>query len=120
MRCRPSDVDETGAEVSIDFTLRETREPVLHGDQGLSQKGPEAGQRELLLQPGRAGDDGPGHDGRAHAWMWRHELDGPRVRYERPERGCGGLGLVQRAVGQWSSADGGASAHSGRGTLAGV
>lgn len=38
-----SDVDETGAQVGIDFTLRETREPVLHGDQGLSQKGPEEG-----------------------------------------------------------------------------
>ena len=29
--------------VSLDLLLRETRPPVLHGDQGLSQKGPEAG-----------------------------------------------------------------------------
>lgn len=29
--------------VALDLTLRETREPVLHGDRGVSQKGPEAG-----------------------------------------------------------------------------
>ena len=34
--------DKTGP-VAIDFTLHETRPPVLHGDAGLSQKGPEAG-----------------------------------------------------------------------------
>lgn len=29
--------------IGLDLTLRETQEPVLHGDRGLSQKGPEAG-----------------------------------------------------------------------------
>ena len=29
--------------IALDLTLRETREPVFHGDQGLHQKGPEAG-----------------------------------------------------------------------------
>lgn len=29
--------------IALDLTLRETRAPVLHGDRGLSQKGPEAG-----------------------------------------------------------------------------
>jgi len=33
---------EDGA-VALDLTLRETQPPVLHGEQGLSQKGPEAG-----------------------------------------------------------------------------
>lgn len=33
---------EDGA-VALDLTLRETRPPVFHGDRGLSQKGPEAG-----------------------------------------------------------------------------
>jgi len=32
-----------GGPVAIDLTLRETRPPVLHGGQGLHQKGPEAG-----------------------------------------------------------------------------
>ena len=32
-----------GGTVALDLTLRETRPPVFHGDQGLSQKGPEAG-----------------------------------------------------------------------------
>ena len=35
--------DDDGAMVAIDLQLRETRAPVLHGDAGLSQKGPEAG-----------------------------------------------------------------------------
>ena len=32
-----------GGDVALDLILRETRPPVLHGKQGLSQKGPEAG-----------------------------------------------------------------------------
>ena len=32
-----------GGTVALDLTLRETHPPVFHGDQGLSQKGPEAG-----------------------------------------------------------------------------
>lgn len=32
-----------GGDVALDLTLRETQAPVLHGKQGLSQKGPEAG-----------------------------------------------------------------------------
>lgn len=32
-----------GGDVALDLTLRETQPPVLHGEQGLSQKGPEAG-----------------------------------------------------------------------------
>ncbi len=35
--------DADGKPVAVDLTLRETRPPVLHGDQGLSQKGPEPG-----------------------------------------------------------------------------
>ncbi|MEX1020782.1 MAG: lipocalin-like domain-containing protein, partial [Litorilinea sp.] len=34
---------DTGQPFAVDLTLRETRAPVLHGDAGLSQKGPEAG-----------------------------------------------------------------------------
>ncbi|MBX3015510.1 MAG: carotenoid 1,2-hydratase [Caldilineaceae bacterium] len=41
-RLRASATDATGP-VALDLTLRETRPPILHGDQGLSQKGPEAG-----------------------------------------------------------------------------
>jgi predicted secreted hydrolase len=39
-----SAVDENGQEVRVDFVLQETRDPVLHGDEGLSQKGPEPGK----------------------------------------------------------------------------
>ncbi len=35
--------ERDGESVSLDLTLRETRPPVLHGDAGLSQKGPEPG-----------------------------------------------------------------------------
>lgn len=34
---------ETGLPYAIELTLRETRAPILHGDRGLSQKGPEPG-----------------------------------------------------------------------------
>ncbi|HXF64220.1 MAG TPA: lipocalin-like domain-containing protein [Caldilineaceae bacterium] len=40
---RAAATTEAGAPVAIDLTLRETRPPVLHGDAGLSQKGPEPG-----------------------------------------------------------------------------
>lgn len=36
-------VETEEGEVALTLTLQETRPPVLHGDQGLSQKGPEAG-----------------------------------------------------------------------------
>ena len=35
--------DEDATPVAIDLVLRETREPILHGDRGLSPKGPERG-----------------------------------------------------------------------------
>lgn len=35
--------DEVGRTVAIDLRLRETTDPILHGDRGLSQKGPETG-----------------------------------------------------------------------------
>ena len=38
-----ADADEAGNDVRVDLLLRETREPVLHGNRGLSQKGPQAG-----------------------------------------------------------------------------
>lgn len=41
-RLQASATSKTGP-VALDLTLRETRAPVLHGDRGLSQKGPEAG-----------------------------------------------------------------------------
>ena len=43
MHIQAQTTDEAGATVAIDLHLRETRPPVLHGDAGLSQKGPEAG-----------------------------------------------------------------------------
>lgn len=43
MQIRAQGKDEGGELVAIDLQLRETRPPVLHGDAGLSQKGPEAG-----------------------------------------------------------------------------
>ncbi|RME62806.1 MAG: hypothetical protein D6790_05720, partial [Caldilineae bacterium] len=35
--------EKDGATIALDLTLAETRAPLLHGDQGLSQKGPEPG-----------------------------------------------------------------------------
>jgi predicted secreted hydrolase len=43
MHVQAQTVNEEGETVAIDLHLRETRPPVLHGDVGLSQKGPEAG-----------------------------------------------------------------------------
>ena len=43
MRIQAQTANEEGEPVAIDLHLRETRPPVLHGDAGLSQKGPEAG-----------------------------------------------------------------------------
>jgi predicted secreted hydrolase len=43
MEMRAAAVDDAGTPVAIALQLRETRPPVLHGDAGLSQKGPEAG-----------------------------------------------------------------------------
>jgi predicted secreted hydrolase len=43
MHLQAQTVNEAGETVAIDLQLRETRPPVLHGDAGLSQKGPEAG-----------------------------------------------------------------------------
>lgn len=43
MHMRAQTLDKQGNEVALDLQLRETRPPVLHGDAGLSQKGPEAG-----------------------------------------------------------------------------
>jgi predicted secreted hydrolase len=43
MQIRAQTVTEDGEPVAIDLLLRETRAPVLHGEAGLSQKGPEAG-----------------------------------------------------------------------------
>jgi predicted secreted hydrolase len=42
MRLQAHGTGEEG-EFAVDLTLRETQPPLLHGDQGLSQKGPEAG-----------------------------------------------------------------------------
>lgn len=43
MHVQAQTVDEDGQAVALDLDLHETRPPVLHGDAGLSQKGPEAG-----------------------------------------------------------------------------
>ena len=43
MHVQAQTLDADGGTVAIDLHLRETRPPVLHGDGGLSQKGPEAG-----------------------------------------------------------------------------
>ncbi len=43
MRMTVSETSADGNEYALDLTLRETRQPVLHGDSGLSQKGPEPG-----------------------------------------------------------------------------
>ncbi|MCC6453645.1 MAG: carotenoid 1,2-hydratase [Caldilineaceae bacterium] len=43
MRIQAQATTEDGKQVAIDLQLRETRPPVLHGNAGLSQKGPEAG-----------------------------------------------------------------------------
>jgi predicted secreted hydrolase len=43
MHLRAQTVNKAGETVAVDLQLRETRPPVLHGDAGLSQKGPEAG-----------------------------------------------------------------------------
>jgi predicted secreted hydrolase len=43
MHVQAQTTTEKGETVAIDLQLRETRPPVLHGDGGLSQKGPEAG-----------------------------------------------------------------------------
>jgi predicted secreted hydrolase len=43
MRIQAQTVAENGEPVAIDLHLRETRSPVLHGEAGLSRKGPEAG-----------------------------------------------------------------------------
>jgi predicted secreted hydrolase len=43
MRIQAQTMTEASEPVAIDLQLRETRPPVLHGDAGLSQKGPEAG-----------------------------------------------------------------------------
>ena len=38
-------------DVAIDLTLTDTKGPVLQGDQGYSQKGPDPGNASVLLQP---------------------------------------------------------------------
>jgi predicted secreted hydrolase len=43
MHLQAQTLNKEGEPVAIDLQLRETRPPVLHGNQGLSQKGPEAG-----------------------------------------------------------------------------
>lgn len=43
MHIQATITDDNGEAVGIDLHLRESREPVLHGDAGLSQKGPEPG-----------------------------------------------------------------------------
>ncbi len=43
MRIEAATTTEDGEPIAIDLRLQETRPPVLHGDAGLSQKGPEAG-----------------------------------------------------------------------------
>jgi predicted secreted hydrolase len=43
MHIQAQSTNEDGEKVAVDLHLRETRPPVLHGDAGLSQKGPEAG-----------------------------------------------------------------------------
>ncbi len=43
MHVQAQSVNDDGETVAVDLQLRETRTPVLHGDSGLSQKGPEAG-----------------------------------------------------------------------------
>jgi predicted secreted hydrolase len=43
MRIQAQTTGEEAERMAIDLQLRETRPPVLHGDAGLSQKGPEAG-----------------------------------------------------------------------------
>jgi predicted secreted hydrolase len=43
MHIQAQSVNQQGKAVAVDLQLRQTRPPVLHGDQGLSQKGPEAG-----------------------------------------------------------------------------
>ncbi|MFN2203178.1 MAG: lipocalin-like domain-containing protein [Caldilineaceae bacterium] len=42
-RLSASTQDEGGSQFAVDLMLQETRAPVLHGDEGLSRKGPEAG-----------------------------------------------------------------------------
>ncbi len=64
-----------GGDVALDLTLRETQAPVLHGKQGLSQKGPEAGNASYyysLVQvetTGTVASQGETVDVTGRSWM---------------------------------------------------
>lgn len=73
-RMRASAMGDQG-EVALDLTLRETREPILHGDRGLSQKGPEPGNASYYYSlvnmetTGTVTSDGRTFDVSGLSWM---------------------------------------------------
>jgi len=58
LRARTDGGDGNGESITLDLELRETQPPVLHGDQGLSQKGPEAGNANYYYSLVRMETDG--------------------------------------------------------------
>jgi hypothetical protein len=92
------------ADAALDLVLTETLPPVLHGDGGLSQKGPEPGNASYyysIIQQQAAGTVPSAGRVRRD----RSGLERPRVEHQRPERRCYRLGLVLAANGRRRGAD---------------
>jgi hypothetical protein len=101
--CRPAQTGQEGP-VAIDLTLRQTRPPVLQGECRIGPEGARAGQRFVLLQPHRLGDERPHYQCGPAPSGQRIQLAGPRVWHQRTQPNAAGLGLVQPATRQRRSA----------------
>ena len=69
--------------VAIDLTLRETRPPVLQGDRGLHQKGPEPGNASYYYSLTGLESSGVITSAGRTIPVTRRKLDGPRVWHQR-------------------------------------
>ncbi len=92
--------DSADGPIALDLTLTETRAPILHGDAGLSQKGPEAGNASYYYSLVGLTTTGTLTLGDRTVGRHRPQLVRPRIRHQRPLRRRRGLGLVQPATGQ--------------------
>ncbi len=96
-------VNDRGTQLRLG--LRSLKAPVLHGQNGLSQKGEGEGRASYYYSLTRMQTEGELTDRRQKRKSPRPHLDGPRVRQQSAARRSSRLGLVQHSARQSKRTD---------------